>query len=234
MPHSIVVDQNGHRYANESGSFVDFGRYLLGWNKSTGGKASPSWLIMESRHRNRYVFGTTPPRFTPRRFIETGYFTEARTVAELAEKCRIPAGNLEQTVQRFNHMARHGADEDFGRGNNVYDHFFGDPRYANPNLGPIERPPFFAVKVFPGDIGTKGGVVTDEFARVLKEGRPIPGLYAAGNCAASPMGRTYPGPGATLGPAMTFGYVAAMDAADGFTGRRREASPSKKPAETPS
>jgi 3-oxosteroid 1-dehydrogenase len=107
-------------------------------------------------------------------------------------------------------MARTGVDEDFDRGRTAYDHVYGDPaNQPNPNLGPIERAPFYAVKVWPGDLGTKGGLLTDQHARVVREdGEPIPGLYAAGNTTASVMGRTYPGPGSTIGPATTFAYIA--------------------------
>ncbi len=209
MPHSIIVDQDGLRYVNEAASYVDVGRAMLERNRSRNGKAIPSWLIMDSRHRNRYIFGMAMPRFTPKEFFDTGYFIQANTLEELAQKCGLPVENLLATVARFNEMARKGIDEDFGRGGTAYDRYYGDPRYQNPNLGTIEKPPFFAVKVYPGDLGTSGGILTDEHARVLKGGEPIPGLYACGNCSASVMGRTYPGPGATLGPAMTFAYIAA-------------------------
>ena len=123
---------------------------------------------------------------------------------------------LRATVERFNGLARTGIDEDFGRGRTVYDNYYGDPRVKpNPNLAPIEKGPFTAVKLVPGDLGTKGGLLTDEHARVLDEsGEPIPGLYAAGNTTASVMGRTYPGPGSTIGPAAVFGYLAAKHAAE--------------------
>ncbi len=208
MPHSIIVDQDGLRYVNEAASYVDVGHAMLERNRRTG-KAIPSWLIMDSRHRNRYIFGMAMPRFTPKEFFETGYFIKADTLEELARKCGLPADNLLATVARFNRMAEQGVDEDFGRGRTAYDRYYGDPRYRNPNLGAIEKAPFFAVKVYPGDLGTSGGMLTDEYARVLKGGEPIPGLYACGNCSATVMGRTYPGPGATLGPAMTFAYIAA-------------------------
>ena len=108
-----------------------------------------------------------------------------------------------------------GRDEEFGRGDSAYDRYYGDPRVRpNPNLAPLARPPFYAVTIVPGDLGTKGGLRTDEHARVLREdGTPIPGLYAAGNASASVMGHSYAGAGATIGPAMTFGYIAALDLA---------------------
>jgi 3-oxosteroid 1-dehydrogenase len=207
MPHCIVVDQEGNRFTNESQSYVDFGHAMLEKNKD--GKSIPSWLIMDSHHRNRYIFGMAMPRLTPKEFIDGGFFIKAETLEELAQKCSIHKEGFLSTIARFNKMVENGVDEDFDRGRTAYDQYYGDPRYTNPNLGKIEKGPFFAVKVYPGDLGTKGGMVTDEYARVLKGGETIPGLYAAGNCSASVMGRTYPGPGSTLGPAMTFAYIAA-------------------------
>jgi 3-oxosteroid 1-dehydrogenase len=128
---------------------------------------------------------------------------------------------LAATVQRFNALADSGRDDDFHRGESAYDRYYGDPRnQPNPCLAPLVKPPFYAVRIVPGDLGTKGGLSTDERARVLRaDGSPIPGLYAAGNTSALVMGRTYAGPGATLGPAMTFGYLAGLDLA------RQNASP---------
>lgn len=216
MPHCIVVDQSGRRFTNESASYVDFGHDMLARNREV--PAIPSWLIMDSRHRNRYIFGMAMPRMTPRAWLESGFFIKADTLEELAQRCGIDREGLLATVARFNEMARRGVDEDFGRGRTAYDRFYGDPRYPNPNLGTIEQPPFYAVKIFPGDLGTKGGMVNDEHARVLKGGRPVPGLYACGNCSASVMGRTYPGPGSTLGAAMTFAYIAAKHIVAGASG----------------
>ena len=127
----------------------------------------------------------------------------------------MPAVALRETLERFNGFAANGRDDDFGRGESAYDRYYGDPRQRpNPCLGVLRKPPFFAFALVPGDLGTKGGLRTDERARVLHDdGTPIPGLYAAGNAAASVMGRGYAGAGATLGPAMTFGYLAALDLA---------------------
>ena len=118
-------------------------------------------------------------------------------------------------MTRFNGFAQTGRDEDFHRGDSAYDRYYGDPRrHPNPNLAPLDTPPFYAVKIVPGDLGTKGGLRTDERARVLRaDGTPIPGLYAAGNTSAAVMGHSYAGAGATIGPAMTFGYIAALDLA---------------------
>lgn len=123
--------------------------------------------------------------------------------------CKIDIDGLKNTVSRFNQFTAKGLDEDFGRGNSAYDNYYGDPTYKNPNLGAIEKPPFYACKIYPGDLGTKGGIVANEYAQALRNGVPIEGLYATGNCSASVMGRVYPGPGSTLGPTTVFGYISA-------------------------
>jgi 3-oxosteroid 1-dehydrogenase len=140
---------------------------------------------------------------------------KAGTLEELANAAELPPSALVATVERFNGFAAAGWDEDFGRGQSAYDRYYGDPRNRpNPNLAALVKPPYYAVKIVPGDLGTKGGLVTDACSRVLRgDGSVIPGLYAAGNTSALVMGRTYAGPGATLGPAMTSGYLAALDAA---------------------
>jgi len=142
----------------------------------------------------------------------------------------VDADTFRATMERFNGLARGGVDVDFGRGRTVYDNYYGDPRVKpNPNLAPLERGPFTAVQLVPGDLGTKGGLVTDEHARVLEEsGAVIPGLYAAGNTTASVMGRTYPGPGSTIGPAAVFGYLAAKHAAGASVVDVATAAPQQK------
>jgi 3-oxosteroid 1-dehydrogenase len=139
---------------------------------------------------------------------------KASTIEALAEKMKLDPATLKATVQRFNTMVGQGRDEDFGRGDATYDRLYGDPRVSpNPSLGTVEKAPFYAIPLYLGDIGTNGGLVTDGRAHVLREdGSAIPGLYAVGNLAASVMGYSYPGAGATLGPAMTFGWLAAADA----------------------
>jgi 3-oxosteroid 1-dehydrogenase len=145
----------------------------------------------------------------PRRWFDAGAVVRGAALADLG----LPL--LAKTVARFNEFAASGRDEEFGRGDSVYDRYYGDPRNRpNPCLGPLLKPPFYAVRLVPGDLGTKGGLVTDERARVLRpDGSPIEGLYAAGNSSAAVMGRSYAGAGATIGPAMTFGYLAALDLA---------------------
>jgi succinate dehydrogenase/fumarate reductase flavoprotein subunit len=212
-PFGIIVDSSGQRFMNESASYVDCGHWQ--YERHNEVPAIPAFLILDSRHRQYYLFGMMPPRMTPKEAFASGLMVKADSIPELALACGIDPTNLEQTVQRFNQFAATGKDLDFHRGDSAYDRVYSDPKVKpNPNLGAIERPPFFAVRVWPGDLGTKGGLLTDEFARVLrKDGSPIKGLYAAGNTSASVMGRTYPGPGSTIGPAMVFGMIAGRHAA---------------------
>jgi 3-oxosteroid 1-dehydrogenase len=213
MPGAIIVDQSAQRFVNESASYLDVGRAILERDRTV--PAVPSWLLIDARHRRRYLLGTLPPAYTPRRLIESGFLIRAASLLDLAVQTGLDGRTLGGTVERFNRFAATGIDEDFGRGESAYDRYYGDPRVRpNPNLGPLERAPFYAVRLYPGDLGTKGGLVTDESGRVLRpDGSPIVGLYAAGNTTASVMGRTYPGPGGTIGPAMVFAYLAARDLA---------------------
>jgi 3-oxosteroid 1-dehydrogenase len=150
----------------------------------------------------------------PRKFFEHGDFFKAPTLEALARQIGVPGDRLAASVRRFNAYAESGVDADFHRGESAYDRIFGDPHFRNPNLAPLTKPPFYAVKLYPGDIGTRGGLVTNELAQVLdRSGGVIEGLWATGNSMASVMGHSYPGPGATIGPSMTFGYVAALAAA---------------------
>lgn len=212
LPGSIIVDASGQRYTNEAASYVNAGRAMLDRDKSVG--AVPSWLIFDNRYRSRYFFGSTPPGMNGE-FLKSGAFTRASTLGELADACGIDADGLKRTVERVNAMAEKGVDEDFGRGDNVYDQYYGDPgNRPNPSFGPIDQAPFYATRFYPGDLSTKGGLMADEHARVLRQdGSVIEGLYAAGNCAAPVMGRTYPGAGATLGPAMVFAWIAGRHGA---------------------
>jgi succinate dehydrogenase/fumarate reductase flavoprotein subunit len=206
LPGSIIVDPAGHRFVNEAASYVDVGQAML--------NRGPCWLVFDSRYRNRYFFGSTPPRMS-KALVNSGFFVTGSTIPELAAKCSIDADGLVRTIARVNDMASRGVDEDFQRGNNVYDLYYGDPTHKpNAAFGTLEQAPFFATRVYPGDLSTKGGLMADEHARVLREdGSVIGGLYAAGNCAAPVMGRTYPGAGATLGPSMVFAWIAARHCA---------------------
>lgn len=211
FPFSIIVDQHGHRYVNESASYIDVGHAML--ERNTQVPAIPSWLIVDSRHRRRYLFSALLEGTKKHR--QAGLVRSAETIEALATELQMEPVQLRATVDRFNGFARTGVDEDFGRGSTAYDRYYSDPRVTpNPCLGALERGPFTAIQLVPGDLGTKGGLLTDEHARVLDQsGDPIPGLYASGNTTASVMGRTYPGPGSTIGPAVVFGVRAARHAA---------------------
>ena len=214
LPFSMMVDQSGRRVADEAGAYMEIGERIYQRERETG-KAFPCWVIFDNRHRQRYPWGAMPPGKTPESWIESGYMKKAATLDELAARCGIDAQGLSAEIARFNGFCRSGVDADFGRGSRAFDRSHGDPTVTpNPNLGAIEQGPFYAVAIYPGDVGTAGGVVADEYARVLKEdGMPIPGLYAVGNSTASVFGRCYPAAGASIGAAFTFGYVAAHHAA---------------------
>jgi len=215
LPGSIIVNGAGQRFVNECAPYVDAVHAMYAGN-ATGTPHIPSWLIFDQRYRDTYVFALRPPgRRLPRRWLEAGVAFRAPDLDGLAAAIGVDPAALAKTVERFNELARGGRDEDFHRGDSAYDRYYGDPRCRpNPNLAPLSAAPYYAVKIVPGDLGTKGGLRTDARARVLRpDGTPIPGLYAAGNASASVMGHSYAGAGATIGPAMTFGYLAALDIA---------------------
>ncbi len=215
LPGCILVNGGGQRFVNESAPYVDAVHAMYAGH-SPAVPHIPSWLVTDQRYRDSYVFAGLPPgKRLPRRWYAVGAVFQAPAIAELAEQVGVPAAALAGTVARFNEFAAAGQDADFHRGDSAYDRYYGDPRQRpNPNLAPLARPPFYAFKIVPGDLGTKGGLRTDERARVLRgDGTPIPGLYAAGNTSAAVMGHSYAGAGATIGPAMTFGYLAALDLA---------------------
>lgn len=213
LPHSIVVDSSGSRFVNEATDYVRFGQAIYERHKTV--PCVPSWLIIDGVHRRHYLLGDALPRLVPRASIKGGYIKKASTLHGLAQQCGIDAGGLEATVARFNSMAAAGRDYDFGRGDTHFDRYFGDPsNRPNANLGTIDTAPFYAVPVYPGDVGTAGGLLCDEHAQVIHEdGSVIRGLYAVGNTAATPMGHSYPGPGASIGIGAVFGFIAASHAA---------------------
>ncbi|MFD4292802.1 3-oxosteroid 1-dehydrogenase [Rhodococcus sp. NPDC058505] len=219
LPRSLMVNDRGVRFMNESLPYVEATHRMFGGPFGQGdGPADnlPAWLIFDQTYRNRYMFAGVPARQPlPRSWQRSGVITSAGSMRELAEKIGIPADALAGTVDRFNAHARSGTDPDFGRGQSRYDHYYGDiTNRPNPSLGELTKPPFYAAQMVPGDLGTKGGVETDSVGRVLHaDGTVIGGLYAAGNTSAPVMGHTYAGPGATIGPAIVFGYLAALDAA---------------------
>lgn len=208
-PHLIMVDPKGERFTDESGSYMENGQRMY------AAGAVPAWAIMDSRHRERYPWAGAMGGKTPEDWFTSGYMKRGDTIESLAEACALDPRSLRRTIDRFNGFARTGKDEDFNRGARAYDRVFGDPTVKpNPCLGALEKGPFYAVQIYPGDVGTFGGLMTDEHAHVLREdGAPIPGLYATGNSTASVMGRCYPGAGASIAASFIFGYIAAHDAA---------------------
>ncbi|KAF2835760.1 3-ketosteroid dehydrogenase [Patellaria atrata CBS 101060] len=209
LPHAMVVDKSGNRFANEAQSYTAFVNDQFKRNRRIS--SIPAFLILDSNHRNQYICAGMMPGATSQALLDNGLIVKEDTLLGLAQKLGIDDDALHATVDRFNTMVAKGVDGDFHRGSSSYDRFFGDPKYSgNPNLGTIEKSPFYALKIYPGDLGTKGGVLTDEFARALREdGSVIQGLYAVGNSSAAIMGREYIGAGSTLGPALTFAYIAA-------------------------
>lgn len=220
-PHSIVIDQSGVRYTNESGSYMEFCQNMLKRDRVV--PAVPSWWIVDQQYMDNYMYtGTMPGSKKPQAWYDTGFLKRADRLEDLAPQIGIDPAILRQTVDRFNAGARDGVDPDFHRGDRAYDNWLGDfHRKGSHTLGPVEKGPFYAAPVVPGDVGTYGGVVTDENARVLREdGSVIAGLYATGISTASVMGRIYPGAGSSVGPSFVFGYIAAKHAAnaDNFVG----------------
>ncbi|MGZ9587153.1 FAD-binding protein [Paenibacillus marinisediminis] len=210
IPNMMAVNGAGERFVNECVPYHEFVDTMYAKDRPDA-KTSTCWIILDELAKKRYIFlGLFPGQPFPQKWLDSGFVKKAATPAELAKQMGVPADKLTATFERFNRFAKNGVDEDFHRGDSAYDRYYGDPTLKNPNLLALENGPFYAVPVVPGDIGTKGGLLTDEFARVVTDnGEVIEGLFATGNCSASVMGETYPGSGATIGPSMTFGYVAA-------------------------
>ena len=212
-PHAIVVDQTGRRYARESSSHPVFSESMIEHARKSPG--ATSWMVFDSQYLRKYMLaGTMPGTKKPKAWAEANFLRRGETLEALAAGCGIDAAALRATVERFNGFVRQGRDEDFQRGDSAYDRWVGDPLHAPSNtLGAIEEGPYYAVQLVPGDVGTFGGLLTDAQARVLREdGSVIPGLYATGTSTASVMGGVEPGAGGSIGPAMTWGYVAARHA----------------------
>jgi len=214
-PHSVCVNRNGDRFVDEACGYDRFGNAMLEDQLRTGAN-TPCWLIFDATFRYKFTAGgIMPTALMPDRKIPQAwwdhYIFRAPGLRELADKIDLDPAKLEATVARMNDYARTGVDPEFGRGSNIYDRNFGDPKLTpNPCLGPIGKAPFYAIPVNLGDLGTKGGLKCDAQARVLDaQDQPIAGLYAAGNASGSPFGNAYPGAGGTIGPAMVFGFIAA-------------------------
>ena len=216
MPGNYTVNTLGHRVANESQNYQMFMRTLHEKHASNE-NCCPLYMVFDADHRRKYPVGPLMPgKFVPdalvaRSWFSSGFLTRANTLEELAERLRVDPAGLAATARRVSDFARSGKDLEFARGESLYDQYYGDPAVSpNPCLSALEKPPFYAMRIDPGDFGTCGGLIVDTEARVLDErGQPIEGLYATGNCTAGLL-TTYPGPGATLGPAMTFGYIAGL------------------------
>lgn len=206
LPYSMIVDANGKRFANEAESYVDLGHHMLEHDRD-----GAFWLLTSGPYNKRYfrTFSIMPG--VMKGMEQKGLLHKANSIAELAKKINVDPRTLQGTVDRFNGFAKTGIDQDFQKGNSAYDRYYGDPTVRpNPCLGSFEKGPYTAYRLVPGDLGTKGGLVTDTESRVLREdGSVIEGLYAAGNTSAAVMGHTYPGPGSTIGPAAVFGLRAA-------------------------
>ncbi len=212
LPGCIAVDGDGQRFVDEAKPYLEFVTAMYARHRENG-KCVPAWLIFDADFRHKYPMGPLMPgQIAPDRKSWQGVvYWKADTLDALAKEIGVDAAGLAATVVRVNEDAASGTDRDYGKGGNVFDRYYGDVNVKpNPCLAPIAKGPFYAMKLDAGDIGTKGGLLTDADARVLGEnGAPIAGLYAIGNTSASVMGPSYPGAGSTLGPAMTFGYRAA-------------------------
>ncbi|WP_374999466.1 FAD-dependent oxidoreductase [Aeromicrobium sp. CTD01-1L150] len=199
----IMVDAHGQRYANECLPYDRFGREM-----AASPERIPSYLVFDSREEGRLP-AIAMPEGDPHEHLDAGTWIRADSVAELAE--RLDLSDLESTVDRFNGFADRGVDEDFDRGSDEYDRFFANGQGPNPALVRLDTPPYHAARFVLSDLGTKGGLVTDEHGRVLRaDGTPIPGLYATSNSAASALGPLYPAPGVPLGLAMVFASLAVQ------------------------
>ncbi|MFT4046405.1 MAG: FAD-dependent oxidoreductase [Solimonas sp.] len=215
-PHAIVVDGGGVRYMRESGAPTDICRKMLERNKTV--PAVPSYLIVDSQYVDTYMLaGSMPGPKKPQAWFDSKTLHKADTLEALATDCGLPAAALRSTVDRYNEQVRRGVDEDFHRGEHAFDEWSGDPLQAeHKTLGTIEQGPFYAMPMYPGDVSTFGGLVCDVHARVLRaDGSAIEGLYATGTSAASVMGPVEGGPGGSIGPAMTWAWLAARHALDG-------------------
>jgi succinate dehydrogenase/fumarate reductase flavoprotein subunit len=213
-PGVIMVTQHGLRFTNEADSYHDVGMAMQ--KACREDEVTEAFLICDHRTLRRYGLGFVKPFPIPYGpHLRSGYLKRGRTLAELAQACGVDATALEHTVTTFNQGAVKGEDREFGRGNSAYNRFLGDAEnQPNPCVAPIQDGPFYAIRTVIGDLGTFAGIRTDGHARALDStGRVVPGLYAVGNDAASVMGGNYPGGGITLGPAMTFGFIAGEHAA---------------------
>ena len=213
-PGVIAITRSGRRFVNEAQSYHDFCQAMVRRCQDEGGPnaENAAWFVADHRAFRRYGLGYAKPSPVPyKHLIKQGYLIRGRTPAELATRIGADPQEFERTIRRFNQDAARGEDPEFGKGSTAYNRSLGDPDHKpNPCVAPLDTGPYYAVRVHVGDLGTFAGLKTNEYAEVLDDsGKPVGGLYSAGNDAASIMGGNYPGGGITLGPAITFGYIAA-------------------------
>ncbi len=222
LPGSIFVNKRGQRFLNEASPYNDICKAMYA-NHSEESPCVPAYMIFDATYRKKYPCGPffpgsqQPDWALPKQLKTTRYLKKSDTLEGLAAELGVDAAGLMAAVTRMNEFARNGKDLDFHRGESLFDRYYGDEKVRpNPCLAALETPPYYGLVVYAGDLGTKGGLMTDASARVLRDdGSVIAGLYAIGNCSASAMGRTYPGAGGTMGPAMTFGYILACETVGG-------------------
>jgi succinate dehydrogenase/fumarate reductase flavoprotein subunit len=217
-PGVIAVTADGKRFTNEGSSYHDF---VQAMTAACAGSEVFSYLICDHQTLRKYGLGAVAPFPLPiSKHLRSGYLVKGSSIRELAGKIGVDPTQLEATVREVNLYAREGKDPFFGKGTKAYNRYQGDALNApNPCLKPLEKAPFYAIKLVVGDLGTYAGLATNKFSQVLdKENAPIAGLYAVGNDIASIMGGNYPGAGITLGPALTFGHVAGCHLAGVATG----------------
>ena len=218
LPGSFMVEGHGRRFVNEATDYMSFGQRVLERERD-GDPVGTMWMIFDQEYRNSYLLGGSvfPRMPLPKSWYAEGLAVRATSWIELAQKMGMDGAVLKETAVRFNEAASVGIDDDFGRGRSAYDRYYGDPTITpNPNLRPLNSGQLYAVKVVLSDLGTCGGLTTDEHARVLNvQGSPIQGLYAVGNTAANLFGNRYPGAGGTIGPGLVGGYAAAQHASRG-------------------
>lgn len=216
FPGAIVVNALGRRFVNEAAPYLEFGDAMYRDNEATGGKSIPAWVVFDAKFRFNYAMGplmpgqVMPDALLRKEWLNTLYWKD-ETLEGLAAQIGVDPAGLAETAKEMNAYAQSGEDKAFGRGGNVFDRYYGDSNVKpNPCLAQLAKGPFYAMRLNAGDIGTKGGLLTNEHAQVVRDdGSVIDGLYAIGNTSASVMGTAYPGAGGTIGPAMTFGFVAA-------------------------
>jgi 3-oxosteroid 1-dehydrogenase len=210
IPRSVIIDQTGCRFVNEAAPYVTF------VHRQLAGGHDPIWFVFDRKAKNRYQFGgVMPGQKFPDDWFTSGLMHRADTLEKLASSIGVPSSSLRETVDRFNEFASAGKDADFGRGDSAYDNYYGDPTLPHPTMDVINRAPYYAARIQAGDLGTKGGLVYSAHGQVLRaDGTPIAGLYAVGNTSAAVMGNDYAGAGATIGPAMVFGFIGAQHAAE--------------------